>query len=66
VSLTPCSCVRQTEAIFVRRGAAWLLVAKFVPGFAAIATALAGTMRISRLSFVVYDTGGACFGPEQG
>jgi membrane protein DedA with SNARE-associated domain/rhodanese-related sulfurtransferase len=59
VSLTPDSCVRQTEATFVRRGAVSLLVAKFVPGFAVLATVLAGTMRISRLSFVIYDTLGA-------
>ena len=59
VSLTPDSCVRQTEATFIRRGAVSLLVAKFVPGFATLATVLSGTMRISRLSFVVYDTLGA-------
>jgi len=59
ISLTPDSCVRQTETIFTRWGAPSLLVAKFVPGFASIATALAGAMRISRGSFLVYDTIGA-------
>src|SRR5450631_3102610 len=43
VSLTPDSCVRQTEATFIRRGAVSLLVAKFVPGFATLATVLSGT-----------------------
>src|SRR5262245_10620219 len=43
VSLSPDSCVRQTESIFARWGAASLTFAKFIPGFASLATALAGT-----------------------
>ena len=42
VSLSPDSCVRQTESIFTRWGARSLTVAKFVPGFASVATAMAG------------------------
>jgi len=58
-SRTPDSRVRQAEDAFVRRGAPSLLVVKFVPGLAPVATALAGTMGISHLSFAVYDTLGA-------
>ncbi|MES2185365.1 MAG: VTT domain-containing protein [Pseudomonadota bacterium] len=59
LSLTPDKCVRQTESLFARWGAPSLLVAKFVPGFASIATALAGTLRIPRGAFLLYDTLGA-------
>jgi hypothetical protein len=45
ISLSPDSCVRQTESIYLRWGAPSLLVAKFIPGFAAVATALAGAIR---------------------
>jgi membrane protein DedA with SNARE-associated domain len=41
VSMSPDSCVRQTESLFERWGIWSLLVAKFVPGFATLATALA-------------------------
>ncbi len=59
ISLSPDSCVRQTESIFIRWGAASLLVAKFVPGFASVATALAGAMGIRRGSFLLFDALGA-------
>lgn len=59
ISLSPDGCVRQTESVFIRFGAASLMVAKFVPGFATVATALAGAMRIRRTPFLVYDTIGA-------
>jgi membrane protein DedA with SNARE-associated domain/rhodanese-related sulfurtransferase len=55
ISLSPDSCVRQTESIFTRFGAPSLTVAKFVPGFASMATALAGAMRIRPVSFLVFD-----------
>jgi membrane protein DedA with SNARE-associated domain/rhodanese-related sulfurtransferase len=59
ISLSPDSCVRQTESLFARWGAASLLVAKFVPGFATIATALAGSSRLPIAAFVVLDAVGA-------
>ncbi|MBC8058473.1 MAG: VTT domain-containing protein, partial [Rhizobiales bacterium] len=59
ISLSPDGCVRQTESIFTRFGAPSLVVAKFVPGFASVATALAGAMRIPRASFLLFDTLGA-------
>lgn len=59
ISLTPDSCVRQTESIFARWGAPSLLVAKFVPGFASVASALAGASGTTRRSFILFDTLGA-------
>jgi membrane protein DedA with SNARE-associated domain/rhodanese-related sulfurtransferase len=59
LSLSPDSCVRQTEAIYERFGAPSLLVAKFIPGFAAVSTSMAGLMRTHWLSFIAFDTLGA-------
>lgn len=59
VSLSQDSCVRQTESIFQRFGPSSMLVAKFVPGFASVATALAGAIRLNYLKFVAFDTVGA-------
>jgi len=59
ISLSPDSCVRDTEARFERWGLKSLLFAKFVPGFSTVAPPLAGEARRSRLAFVVYDTIGA-------
>lgn len=59
ISLSPDGCVRQTESIFTRFGAPSLVLAKFIPGFASVATALAGAMRIPRGAFVLFDALGA-------
>ncbi|HZP87404.1 MAG TPA: DedA family protein, partial [Burkholderiales bacterium] len=59
VSLSPDSCVRQTESIFSRWGASSMLVAKFVPGFASVSTALAGAVRMRYWKFIVFDALGA-------
>src|SRR5450830_1001507 len=59
ISLSPDSCVRQTESIYSRWGARSLLLAKFIPGFASIASALAGTVRTPRGKFILYDGLGA-------
>jgi membrane protein DedA with SNARE-associated domain/rhodanese-related sulfurtransferase len=59
ISISPDSCVRQTESIYARWGAASLLVAKFIPGFASVATALAGVVGTSRTQFIVFDALGA-------
>ncbi|MBB5390738.1 MULTISPECIES: DedA family protein/thiosulfate sulfurtransferase GlpE [unclassified Herbaspirillum] len=59
ISLSPDSCVRQTESIYLRWGARSLLVAKFIPGFASIASALSGTMGTRRSSFLLYDAIGS-------
>ena len=59
VSLSQDSCVRQTESIFQRFGPASMLFAKFVPGFASVATALAGAIRLRYSTFVLFDAIGA-------
>jgi membrane protein DedA with SNARE-associated domain len=59
ISLSPDGCVRQTESIFTRFGAPSLVVAKFIPGFASVATAMAGALRIRRVPFVLFDLLGA-------
>ena len=59
LSLSPDSCVRQTENIYERWGAPSLMVAKFVPGFAAVATSMAGLVRTSLWRFALFDTIGA-------
>jgi membrane protein DedA with SNARE-associated domain/rhodanese-related sulfurtransferase len=59
LSLSPDSCVRQTERIYERWGAPSLTVAKFVPGFAAVATSMAGVVRTPVAAFVLFDAIGA-------
>ncbi len=59
ISLSPDFCVRQTESTFTRWGPPSLLVAKFIPGFASLATVLAGATRIRPLTFLFYDALGA-------
>ncbi len=59
VSLSPDSCVRQTESIFARWGARSMLVAKFIPGFASVSTALAGAVRMRYWKFLIFDALGA-------
>jgi membrane protein DedA with SNARE-associated domain/rhodanese-related sulfurtransferase len=59
VSLSPDSCVRQTENVFGRYGAAALLISKFVPGLAHVAPPLAGAFGFGIGSFLVYNAIGA-------
>ena len=59
ISLSPDSCVRQTESFFERWGMPSLLVAKFVPGFSTVAPPLAGAVRASWSSFLAYTLGGS-------
>src|SRR4051812_14052348 len=59
LSLSPDSCVRQTESIFQRFGPISMLFAKFVPGFASVATAMAGAVRLRYVLFVLCDAVGA-------
>jgi membrane protein DedA with SNARE-associated domain len=59
ISLSPDSCVRDTEARFERWGLKSLLIAKFIPGFSTVAPPLAGAARQSRLAFLLYDGVGA-------
>lgn len=59
VSISPDSCVRQTESLFERWGVRSLVVAKFIPGFGTLAAALAGNMRVPLAVFFVADLAGA-------
>ena len=59
LSLEPDSCVADTEHMFARFGTRVLLIAKFVPGLGAVATAMSGVVSASLLSFLVYDGIGA-------
>ena len=59
LSLSPDSCVRQTENLYERWGAPSLMVAKFIPGFGAVATSMAGFARTRLPTFLVFDAVGA-------
>lgn len=59
ISLSPDTCVLMTRGIYARWGAPSLVVAKFVPGFAAVATTLAGETGTSPRRFAFYDGLGA-------
>lgn len=59
LSLSPDSCVRTTRGIYARWGASSLTVAKFFPGFAAVATTLAGETGTSTRRFLLFDGIGA-------
>jgi len=59
VSLSPDSCVGTTRRIYARWGAPSLILAKYIPGFAAVATTLAGETGTSLRRFLFYDTIGA-------
>src|ERR1700730_16012112 len=59
ISLSPDSCVRQTQSVFDRWGTRSLLVAKFTPGFSTVAPPMAGAMGASAATFLLYDAGGA-------
>ena len=60
ISLTPDSCVNETQTSFERWGSKVLLVAKFVPGLALVAPPLAGATRMGVIRFLTYSVlGGA-------
>ena len=61
ISLSPDSCVRDTEANFERWGMKSLLVAKFIPGLSTIAPPLAGATNAGIFEFILYDGVGAFF-----
>ena len=61
ISLEPDSCVRNTENLFIKRGANSLLVAKFLPGLNTVAQPMAGIVRLSWGRFLAYDVCGTMF-----
>src|SRR3989442_198033 len=58
VSLSPDSCVRQTEVRFERWGRLTLVLSKFIPGLSTIAPPLAGAMRLGWPSFLLLNGAG--------
>jgi membrane protein DedA with SNARE-associated domain/rhodanese-related sulfurtransferase len=59
VSLSPDSCVGMTRNIYAKWGAPSLILAKYIPGFAAVSTTLAGESGTSWRRFIIYDGIGA-------
>jgi membrane protein DedA with SNARE-associated domain/rhodanese-related sulfurtransferase len=59
ISLEPDSCVSDTEHLFARFGTRLLLVAKFIPGLGAVATAMSGVVGARLVTFVACDGLGA-------
>jgi membrane protein DedA with SNARE-associated domain/rhodanese-related sulfurtransferase len=55
ISLSPDSCVRQSEYQFERWGKAALVVSKFVPALSTVTPPLAGAMRMGWPSFIVLN-----------
>lgn len=58
ISISPDSCVRQSELSFARRGVATLVVAKFVPSLSTLAPPLAGALGMRTVSFAVFNLAG--------
>jgi membrane protein DedA with SNARE-associated domain/rhodanese-related sulfurtransferase len=61
LSMSPDSCVQQTETLFVRFGPWSLLFAKFLPGLNNITVALAGITKTPLPLFLLLDILGAAF-----
>jgi membrane protein DedA with SNARE-associated domain/rhodanese-related sulfurtransferase len=59
ISLTPDSCVSDTQKRFEQWGPNAIIIAKFIPGFALIAPPLAGAMRMRWPRFIFFSTLGA-------
>jgi len=61
ISLTPDSCVSETQSKFERWGVKALVVAKFVPGLSLIAPPLAGAIGIGWARYLLFSTLGSAF-----
>jgi membrane protein DedA with SNARE-associated domain/rhodanese-related sulfurtransferase len=59
VTLSPDSCVRQTENAFDRRGPSMLVVSRFLPGVETVAPPLAGALSLPLGRFILYDAAGS-------
>jgi membrane protein DedA with SNARE-associated domain/rhodanese-related sulfurtransferase len=58
VSLSPDTCVRMTQSIFVRWGLASLLFSKFIPGISLVAPPIAGAIRMPAVRFLAASSFG--------
>jgi len=59
VSLSPDTCVRQTEGIFERWGFFSVVLSKFVPGFSTVAPPIAGALHMHVAAFIVASAASA-------
>ena len=59
VSLSPDTCVRQTEGIFERWGFFSVVVSKFVPGFSTVAPPIAGALKMPAGAFALASVASA-------
>jgi membrane protein DedA with SNARE-associated domain/rhodanese-related sulfurtransferase len=59
ISLSPDTCVRQSEGILSRWGGSSLIAAKFLPGISVVAAPMAGALGMSWRRFLAYDLGAA-------
>ena len=62
ISLSPDSCVGTTRRIYEKVGPRSLILAKYIPGFAAVSTTLAGQAGTTWRQFLLYDGIGAVQG----
>ena len=56
ISISPDSCVRQSESFITRWGGASLVAAKFVPGVSVVAPPMAGALGMSARAFLGWET----------
>jgi membrane protein DedA with SNARE-associated domain/rhodanese-related sulfurtransferase len=59
ISLSPDTCVRQTEGIFERWGFFSVVVSKFVPGFSTVAPPIAGALKMGTGPFIAASAASA-------
>jgi membrane protein DedA with SNARE-associated domain/rhodanese-related sulfurtransferase len=59
ISLSPDTCVRQTEGIFERWGFFSVVISKFVPGFSTVAPPIAGALKMRASSFALASAASA-------
>ncbi|WP_426207961.1 VTT domain-containing protein [Massilia sp. TWP1-3-3] len=59
ISLSPDSCVSQTEGKFARFGAKSLIVSKFIPGFNIVASPMSGALGVSTPRFIAFSMAGS-------
>lgn len=66
MSLSPDSCVRQTENTFERYGVLTLVVARFLPGLGMVAPPLAGALGLRTTMFLLYNGTGSALWAASG
>ncbi len=59
ISISPDSCVRQSEVSFAKNGVATLVISKFVPGLSTLAPPMAGALGMRTRTFVLFNLAGS-------